>query len=106
RRRFGHRHHSVPRRGTRAHGLAAGGHAAGPRRGGGGVAAGDGGRGLVFGREGWRGPPSRALGGRLLLRLYPPAERGPPWPAPARAVVARGGGGGRELTRASALRCA
>src|SRR5262249_14702652 len=76
--------------------------------GGGGVrgAAGNAVRAMLSRREARRAQLPRLVDGFCLLRLPPPHERRRHElaPAPARAVVARGGGGGRELTRASALR--
>src|SRR5262249_61177829 len=107
-RRVGLGTHSVRGRGPGAPGWAAGGPGGGPGGGGGRVAAGNAVRAMLSRREARRAQLPRLLDGLCLLRLHPPHERRRHElaPAPARAVVARGGGGGRELTRASALRCA
>src|SRR5262249_58264877 len=75
------------------------GPAAGGGRGGMRVAAGNAVRALLPRREDRRTKLPRLLDGLCLLRLHAPHERcrHEPAPALARAVVARGGGGGRQL---------
>src|SRR5207245_8922701 len=101
--------HPVPRRGTGGGGLAAGGDPAGAGRSGGRIAAGNAVRAVLPRREDRRAQLPRLLDGLCLLRLHAPRERRRHEPAPAlaRAVVARGERGGRQLIltnrRATAL---